>query len=102
MRRLAELVEAVESETAQGGRAVSYELLGVVWLALGRRVQSEGQGAAGRPEAVERLEAVTRMEPRLAAGRIVRLDGQDWRIRLVDPDRPRPGRATLSLERNSR
>lgn len=101
MRRLGELVEAVESETAQGGRAVSYQPLGVVWLALGRRTRSEGQ-AAGQPEVVERLEAVTRMEPRLAAGRIVRLDGQDWRIRLVDPDRPRPGRATLSLERSTR
>ncbi|WP_374274994.1 head-tail adaptor protein [Brevundimonas sp.] len=101
MRRLGELLEAVETETAQGGRAVSYEPLGVVWLALGERSRSEG-ATAGQIEAVERLQAVTRMEPRLVAGRVVRLDGRDWRIRLVDPDQPGPGRATLSLERTTR
>lgn len=100
-RLLAELFERVEGETAQGGRTVSYEPLGVVWLAPGVRSMASG-GEAGAPRAVERMEAVTRAEERLVAGRVLRLRGQDWTIRLVDPDRPRAGRATLHLERDAR
>ena len=97
MRKLAELLERVEGVTAQGGRAVSYEPLGFVWIAPGpvrRGVRTGGEGVA---EALS-LSAECRADARLSEGRLLRWDGADWRIALVDETGP--GRARLMLERD--
>jgi len=100
VRKLAELLARVEGVTPQGGRAVSYESLGVVWIAPGpvkRAVRTGGEGAA---EALS-LTAECRADGRLTEGRLLRWDGADWRIALVDAAaHGRPlGRARLMLER---
>lgn len=96
MRRLAELLERVEGPTPQGGRAVSYEPLGFVWMAPGpvrRTVRTGGEGAV---EALT-MTAECRADERLTEERLLRLDGADWRIAVVDE--AKPGRARLMLER---
>ena len=97
MRKLAELLARVEGVTAQGGRAVSHEPLGFVWIAPGpvkRGVRTGGEGVA---EALS-LSAECRADARLSEGRLLRWDGADWRIALVDE--AGPGRARLMLERD--
>jgi hypothetical protein len=95
---LAELLERVEAQTPYGGRAVTYDGLGVVWLDPGRvslRERSDGQGA----RRLETLEAVVRVDPRLAAGRVLRFGGADWAIAGVGKAAG-SGRVTLRLERD--
>ena len=96
MRKLAELFERVEGVTAQGGRAVSYESLGFVWIAPGAVKRWVRGGGEGPVEALS-LTAECRADGRLSEGRRLRLDGADWRIGLVDE--AAPGRARLNLER---
>jgi hypothetical protein len=98
MRILGELFERVEAETPCGGRAVSFEPLGMVWLALEgrrRRERSEAEGAV----VVEVATAEVRTDPRLVEGRVIRFGGADWAIGQVDVEAERPGRSTLQLER---
>ena len=98
MRLICELLQPVEAETPYGGRVVSYEPLGVVWLRLGtprRRERTE----AGVTSAVDMAEAETRADPRLVEGRVLRFGGGDWTLAGVNPDPDRPGRANLKLER---
>lgn len=95
-RLLAGLFEPVESETPAGGRAVSFEALGTVWLALGARRRRE-RTEAGTARVVEAATAQARADARLSPGRVLRFGGADWRIVAVEE--PRPGRAQLSLER---
>jgi hypothetical protein len=97
-RTLAELLEPVEAETPYGGRTVSFESLGVVWLALGAR-RSRERAEDDIARTVETLEAEVRVDPRLSEGRVLRFGGGDWMIRRIDGEAERPGRATLSLER---
>lgn len=97
-RTLGELFERVEAETPYGGRAVSWEPLGMVWLALEgrrRRERSEAEGAV----AVEVATAEARTDPRLVEGRVIRFGGADWTINQVDVDAERLGRSQLMLER---
>ena len=98
MRLLSELLEPVQAETLYGGRAVSYEPLGVVWLRLEaprRRERTE----AGVTSAIDSAEAETRADPRLVEGRVLRFGGGDWTLAAVNPDPDRPGRTILKLER---
>jgi hypothetical protein len=98
-RLLAELFQPVAAETPAGGRSVSYEPLGVVWLAPGTRRRRERAEAGAPARILETLTATTRTDGRLAVGRLLRFGGADWAVRMVEPETPRPGRATLSLER---
>ncbi len=98
MRVLGELLEAVEAETPYGGRAVSFEPLGMVWLRVEgrrRRERTEAEGTA----ALEVATAEARTDPRLVEGRVIRFGGADWTIAQVDMDAERPGRSRLRLER---
>ncbi|MFN4295875.1 MAG: phage head-tail adapter protein [Brevundimonas sp.] len=97
MRKLAELLARVEGVTAQGGRAVSYEPLGFVWIAPGAARRGVRTGGEGVAEALT-LTAECRADARLTEGRLLRWDGADWRIALVDA--ATPGRARLMLERD--
>ena len=98
MRRLAELLDPVEAETPYGGRAVSYEPLGSVWLKIeGRRRRERTE--AGLTSAVDVAVAETRLDPRLTEGRLVRFGGGDWVIASVNGDPDRPGRVSLNIER---
>ena len=98
MRVLAQLLKPVESETPYGGRAVSYEPLGSVWLRLDGRRQRE-RTEAGATSAVEVTIAETRADARLIEGRVIRFGGADWVIAAIDGDPDRPGRVTLNIER---
>lgn len=98
MRILAQLLEAVEAETPYGGRAVSYEPLGSVWLRLDGRRRRE-RTEAGVTSAIEAATAETRSDPRLCSGRVIRFGGADWIIAGVNGDPDRPGRVTLNIER---
>ncbi|WP_292095736.1 head-tail adaptor protein [Brevundimonas sp.] len=95
---MAGLHRPVEAETPYGGRVVSYEPMGVVWLAPGarrRRERTEG----GVTRGLETLAATTRTDERLEPGLVVRFGGADWRIEGVEPDPERAGRMRLALER---
>ncbi|WP_309630020.1 head-tail adaptor protein [Brevundimonas sp.] len=98
MRVLAELLEPVEAETPYGGRAVSYEPLGAVWLRLDERRRRE-RTEAGVTSSVEVATAETRADPRLAERRVIRFGGADWVISTIDGNPDRPGRVTLNIER---
>ena len=98
MRILANLFEVLEAETPYGGRATTYEALGVAWLGLGARRRRE-RTEAGVARGIETLSAETRADPRLAEGRVLRFGGADWEIVAVDGVGGRPGRVALGLER---
>lgn len=98
MRVLAELLEPVEAETPYGGRAVSYDPLGSVWLRVDRRSRRE-RTEAGATSGIEIAIAETRVDPRLSEGRVIRFGGGDWIITAVNGEPDRPGRVTLNIER---
>ncbi len=98
MRVLAELFEPVEAETPFGGRSVSYEALGSVWLRLDGRRQRE-RTEAGVTAMIETATAETRADPRLVERHVIRFGGADWVIASIDGDPDRPGRVTLNIER---
>ena len=98
MRRLAELVAPVEAETPYGGRVVSYEPLGSVWLRIGMH-QRRGRTDAGVMSEIDTASAETRADPRLVEGRVLRFGGGDWLIAAMNGDPDRPGRVTLNIER---
>jgi len=98
LRVLGELFEAVTADTPYGGRAVSFEPLGAIWLKVEgrrRRERSEAEGTV----VVELATAEVRTDPRLVEGRVIRFGGADWTIGQVDVDAERPGRSELQLER---
>lgn len=97
MRILADLFEGVESVTPYGGRAVSWEPLGPVWLKSGGRRRREKTDAAGA-RIIEVLTAEARADPRLVVGRVLRFGGGDWRIAGCETV---GGQAILNLERAS-
>lgn len=97
-RRLAELLTATETQTPQGGQAVSFEPLGWVWLKPGSRRRRE-RIEAGITRTIETMRVETRADPRLVTGRVLRFDGDDWAVVAVDPDAARPGRVHPDLER---
>lgn len=98
MRVLAQLLEPVEAETPYGGRSVTYEPLGTVWLRLAGRRRRE-RNEAGVASVVEVATAEVRVDPRLTEGRVIRFGGADWTIGAIDGHPDQPGRATLTLER---
>lgn len=98
MRLLTELLEPVEAETPYGGRVVSHEPLGSVWLRIDERRRQE-RTEAGVRSAVDVCLAETRADPRLNEGRLIRFGGADWSIAATQGDPARPGRVTLTLER---
>ena len=98
MKVVASLVRPVEAETPYGGRVVSYELVGSLWLELGarrRRERTEG----GVTRGVETLSATVRSDPRLAEGLVVRFGGADWGVLGLEADPKAAGRVRLNLER---
>lgn len=95
MRVLAELVEGLESQTPYGGRAVSWEPVGSVWLKLGPRRQRE-KIEPGGARVIETMAAESRADSRLTPDRVLRFGGADWRIRAVETV---GGQAILNLER---
>lgn len=97
MRVLADLYEGVESQTPYGGRAVSWEPLGVAWLKLGPRRMRERREAGGA-RTLETVTGESRSDPRLKEGRMLRFGGADWRIRAVETV---GGQAILRLERSA-
>lgn len=95
MRRLADLLEGVESRTPYGGQSVSWELIGTAWLRTGAVRRRERRDPAG-VRIVETLTAEARSDPRLIAGRVLRFDGADWRIAGAETV---GGQTILTLER---
>ena len=97
-RVLAELLQPVKTQTPYGGRVVSYNALGMVWLTAGavrRRDRSEDVGT----RSVEAMTAEARVDPRLVEGRVLRFGGGDWAVIGVQAVDDRPGRVELVLER---
>lgn len=101
LRRLAEVSAGSESETPFGGRSVTWEPVCVAWLAVVSEQPDEARDGEEPPRERRRLTAETRADPRLARGQRVELDGVAWRLAHVLAEAPRPGRMTLSLERES-
>ena len=97
MRALAGLFEGVESETPYGGRAVSWEPLGSVWLKPGPR-RSREKSEPGGARITERMTAEARADARLTPERVLRFGGADWWIRSAETV---GGLAILRLERAS-
>lgn len=99
MRVLAELLQPTAAETPYGGRSVTYAPVGVFWLAPGAR-RRRARSEAGGERTLETLTAVTRVDPRLVEGRVLRFGGADWTIAAVDADDGRLSKANLTLERS--
>ncbi|MBN8527699.1 MAG: head-tail adaptor protein [Caulobacterales bacterium] len=97
MRVLARIERPVQSETPHGGRTVSYDHLGMAWLACGARRRRERSEGGQATRGVETMSATCRADARIAEGRVLRFGGADWTIRGVDADGP--GRMKLTLER---
>ena len=97
-RWLAELLSATETQTPQGGQAVSFGPLGWVWLRPGSRRRRE-RTEAGGTRMIETMRVETRADPRLVAGRVLRFGGDDWTMVAVEVDAGRPGRVHPDLER---
>ena len=93
--QLAELFEVIEAQTPYGGRSLTYERIGSVWIRLGP-VRRRSRSEAGEAETTETLTAEGRSDPRLTVGRLLRFSGADWRIVAVESV---GGRAILNLER---
>lgn len=98
MKAVAGLHRPVEVETPYGGRAVSYEPMGSLWLAPAARRRRE-RTDGGVTRGVETLSAGARADPRLAEGLVARFGGADWTIVGIEPDPKAAGRLRLSLER---
>lgn len=92
---LAELFEVIEAETPYGGRSVTYEALGWVWLKPGA-VRQRQRSEAGTSATTQTATAEARADSRLTAGRLLRVGGADWRIALSEIV---GGRTILNLER---
>lgn len=92
--RIAEVLAAVETPTPYGGVSTSYETLGWTWAAMAPR----GSRGVEEDATVETTTAETRIDPRLIAGRRLRISGVDWRIVAVDE--VGAGRVRLKLERS--
>lgn len=98
MRMLARIERPVETETPYGGRVVSYEPVGMVWLACAARRRRE-RSEAGQPARwVETMQAGCRADVRLAEGLVLRFGGADWTVRGVEA--APAGRMALDLERS--
>ena len=97
-RVLAELLQPVKTQTPYGGRVVSYDALGMVWLkteAVRRRDRADDVGT----RSVEAMAAEARTDPRLVEGRVLRFGGGDWAVIDVQGVDDRPSRVELVLER---
>lgn len=97
MRVLARIEQPVESETPHGGQVVTYEPLGVIWLACGARRRRERTDGGQATRAVEAMGATCRSDARVVEGRVLRFGGADWALRGVEPGER--GRLKLDLER---
>lgn len=92
---LAELLEPIEAETPYGGRSVTYEPVGYVWVKPGV-VRRRQRPEAGTSATEESATADVRADARLTTGRLLRFGGADWRIVAGDSV---GCRAVLNLER---
>lgn len=99
-RTLAHLFERTEVETALGGRAVEWSPLGDVWLALSPPQRSVDGAGGIAPMLREQRLAESRSDSRVQAGQRVDCEGAEWRLVLVDRDRPKMGRMILTLQRD--
>ncbi len=97
MRILAGLFEGVESQTPYGGRAVTWESLGSVWLKPGASRRRESKDVSGLHVSEARA-AEARADVRLTVGRVLRFGGADWRIAGCETV---GGQAILNLERTT-
>lgn len=92
---LARLFELICADTPYGGRSVTYEPAGSVWLKPGP-VRRRERGEAGTGQVSEIMTGEARADTRLTAGRILRFGDGDWRIISGETV---GGRAILNLER---
>ena len=98
LRVLAELLQPVKTLTPYGGRVVSYDPLGMVWLKTGAARRRDRTDDAGT-HSVEAMTAEARADPRLVEGRVLRFGGNDWAVIGLQGVADRPGRVELMLER---
>ena len=101
MRRLGEVSAPGLSETPFGGRAITWTIVGPIWLALKPPRFSESAGEGQKPRQVEKCEAEARFDPLVERGQRVSIDGADYAVVHVAGDAPMLGRMTLTLERES-
>ena len=99
-RTLAQLFERTETETELGGRTVDWSPIGDLWLALKSPQRSGDRTGGMEPVIREQRLAESRSDPRVQPGQRVDYEGVEWRLVLVDRDRPTLGRMTLTLQRD--
>ena len=105
LRTHAVIEAASESETALGGRTLSWSGVGSLWLAMGARQVAEAAPTApgvsretSAPERLrERCTAEARDHPQALRGRRLSLGAEHWRIWGSEPGEP--GRVRLHLIR---
>lgn len=96
----ATLQAAVETETAEGGRARAWSDVAPVWVELRPGAGSADAAQEQRPVRVETAVAFARDHPAAAAGQQLAVpDGPPWRVLAVRRADPAPGRMTLLLDR---
>lgn len=99
LRVLATLQGVVESETAFGGRARTFEDVADLWVALVRKGAGEPAEGGLRPVFTEDAIAVSHDHPLAAQGQILLAGGDSWRVVRVVRGAPTMGRMTLHLDR---
>ena len=100
LRRLASLSRATDSETAFGGRARSWDVVATLWVAITPGGAREAGEAGSRPLLIQPASAEARDLAAADRGQRLSVDGVDWRVVSVAHAAPRPGRMTLSLDRD--
>lgn len=96
----AHLFTRVEVETDFGGCTIDWSPLGDLWLAASCPKRSGNGAGATAPTLREQRLAESRSDPRVLPGQRVDCEGVEWRLVLVDRDRPKMGRMILTLERD--
>ena len=100
LRRLAVLREAVEAETAFGGRTRSWSEVASVWVALTVSGGREGAEADQRPVLTTSAQATARDHPLAAAGQRLVVGGDNFRVVRLTRGAPKLGLMTLFLEKD--
>lgn len=97
--QLGVLQQAVDTETAYGGRVQAWSTFATLWVHLTPGAAGYDQADGEAPSRVETANAAARDHPGAAPGQRLQLDGAPWSVLAVD--RVQPGRMILLLQRQS-
>jgi len=99
LRTQAVLEGVSEADTVFGGKTRTWIQVASLWVDLKPNGVREAEEAGGPPGLVEKAEAEARALGAARRGQRLNAGGPVWRVTAVTPNRPKPGRMILHLER---